>query len=219
MENPRRTFNQTIRERYQFLLSNWQSRIPEDERLRIDLHCHDTNSDITDELWGRILRVPETWVTTDELVQSLQSTGNQALTITNHNNARSCWQLLEKGIDVLVGAEFSCTLPEEDVRLHVLAYGFTPDQEAKLNQYRDNLYRFLTYTVERDIPTVLAHPLYFYSKQSQPNISLFEKLTLLFERFEVANGQRDVWQNLLIWQWLDDLTEEKIDSWRGQTRD
>jgi len=46
-----------------------------------------------------------------------------------------------------------------------------------------------------------------------PDLELFEKLALLFDRFETVNGQRNRWQNLLVWQWLNDLTEEKIEGW------
>lgn len=33
---------------------------PDDNTLRMDMHCHDYNSDVPDELLGRILSVPET---------------------------------------------------------------------------------------------------------------------------------------------------------------
>jgi glycosyltransferase involved in cell wall biosynthesis len=37
-------------------------------------------------------------------------------------------------------------------------------------------------------------------------------MALMFERFEVINGQRDSWQNMLVKKWLDGLSEERIDS-------
>ena len=42
------------------------------DAMRIDLHCHDKNSDVPDETLGRILRVPETWLPTAKLVRTLQ---------------------------------------------------------------------------------------------------------------------------------------------------
>jgi hypothetical protein len=33
---------------------------PDEETLHMDMHCHDHNSDVPDELLGRILNVPET---------------------------------------------------------------------------------------------------------------------------------------------------------------
>nr|MDQ3003656.1 glycosyl transferase family 1 [Fibrobacterota bacterium] len=99
-----------------------------EDALKIDLHCHDRNSDVPDETLGRILRVPETWLPTAKLLRTLKHNGADALTITNHNNARSCWQAMERGEDMLPGAEFSCTLPDIDVGVHVLTFGFTPAQ-------------------------------------------------------------------------------------------
>lgn len=213
MDREKDSFQRGIQNSYQDLLEQSNAAIPGHERLKIDLHCHDENSNVTDELWGRIMRVPETWITTEELLHSLKSNHCRGITITNHNNARSCWKLLERGEDILVGAEFSCHVPEYNIKLHVLAYGFTPEQEAKLNRYRRNLYQFMTYAAENDLPTILPHPLYFHTPGTDPGMELFEKLALLFERFEVANGQRNTWQNLLIWEWLEGLTEEKIDAW------
>jgi glycosyltransferase involved in cell wall biosynthesis len=180
------------------------------ECLRIDFHCHDRNSDVPDELWGRILGIPETWLKTGKLVKCLQGNGSDVLTITNHNNARSCWKLLDKGFDVLVGTEFTCFFPEHDLYVHVLTYGFTPEQEFILNRKRADIYDFLRYAAEHSIPVILPHPLYFYSTNKAIGPELFEKLALMFQRFEVLNGQRDVWQCALTMYWAQGLTEEKL---------
>jgi len=179
--------------------------------LRIDLHCHDRNSNVPDETLGRLLQMPETWLRTETLVRTLKDNGVNVLTITNHNNARSCWDLLDKGEDVLSGAEFSCTLPGFNVGVHVLTFGFTPDQETKLNRLRKNLHRFLEYTNAEDIPTVLAHPLHFYTPGAVPPLEVMDHFALLFERFEGVNGQRDPWQNLLTSTWVSSLNEEYLE--------
>jgi predicted metal-dependent phosphoesterase TrpH len=184
------------------------ARFPRAESLRIDFHCHDHNSDIPDELWGRILRVPETWLKTGKLVKTLRANGSDVVTITNHNNARSCWKLLDKGEDVLPAAEFTCTFPEHDMYAHVLTYGFTPEQETVLNRKRGDVYEFLRYTAEHGIPLILPHPLYFYTRNKAIGPELFEKLALMFQRFEVLNGQRDLWQCLLALHWTQGLSEE-----------
>jgi predicted metal-dependent phosphoesterase TrpH len=81
---------------------------PANDLLKIDLHCHDYNSDVPDELLGRILNLPETWLKTNRLIETLKKNDCSAFTITNHNNARSCYEMLDKGHDILVGTEFSC---------------------------------------------------------------------------------------------------------------
>ena len=205
-----RRFREILKCDLDAFVSAERKRFPEDETLVIDLHCHDLNSDVPDELLGRILRWPETWVSTNDVCEVLAQNGATAFTITNHNNARSCFDLLERGIDVLVGAEFTCNVPDFDVQVHVLAYGFTPSQEERLRALRGDLYRFLAYTRERELVTVLAHPLYFYGPRYVPTLLLIEKLTLLFDNFEVINGQRDTWQNLLVVDWLQNLDEERV---------
>src|SRR6266852_8566224 len=154
------------------------------DALRIDLHCHDCNSNVADETLARLLSMPETWLPTDKLVRTLKANGADCLTVTNHNNARSCWELLDKGEDVLPGAEFSCTLPDFKVGVHVLTFGFSPAQEDKLNRLRPNLYRFLEYACAEDIPTILAHPLHFYSPGASQPPGIMDHFALLFERFE-----------------------------------
>ena len=178
--------------------------------LKIDLHCHDKNSDIPDELWGRILRVPESWLETEQLFDQLKSEQVDGYTVTNHNNARSCWNLLEKGHDILSGAEFTCCFPEYDFHFHVLAYGFTPDQEQRLNQLRADIYRFVRFAGENDLPLILAHPLFF--RPFPHGREVLDKFLLLFDKFEALNGQRDYWQNLLTAKWILNFDEDKLDS-------
>lgn len=191
---------------------------PKDEVLKADLHCHDHNSDVPDELLGRILKVPETWLKTSDLVKTLMRNGCEVITITNHNNARSCFELQQKGVDVLTGAEFSCTVPDFDVGIHVLTYGFNELQEKDLNKLRRNLYAFLQFARENNLATIWAHPLYYYSPNGIPPMDFFHKMALIFERFETLNGQRDTWQNLLVKTWIGSLTPGLIDRYADRYR-
>lgn len=207
---PSQDFHQKTRADFLTFMKQQEARFPSENRLRIDLHCHDHNSDVPDELWGRLLKLPETWLPTDQLVKHLQANGTDLITITNHNNARSCWELMDKGMDVLSAAEFTCHFPDQPLSVHVLTYGFSPQQESRLNRLRHNIYHFAAYCLEQDLPTVLPHPLFFYSSKNQLGIEALEKLALLFERFEVLNGQRGFWQNRMTQLWIESLTEEKL---------
>lgn len=206
-------FHRKLKEDLVDFLRSEKEKFPADEILKIDLHCHDYNSDVPDELLGRILNVPETWLKTEDLVNELESNKCDVITITNHNNARSCYDLQNKGVDVLTGAEFSCIVPDYNVGIHVLTYGFNPEQEAVLNKLRKNIYQFQEYTCRENIPTVWAHPLYHYSSDGVPPFEFFRKMVLLFERFEVINGQRDTWQNMMVRAWLERLNRRTIDNY------
>lgn len=194
------------------------ARFPQHEVLRMDMHCHDLNSDKPTEQIGRILNVPETWLPTEKLLRNLKRHGCDAFTITNHNNARSIWSLKDAGVDILSAAEFTCTVPEYDTFIHVLTYGFEPEQEEVLNRLRSNVYDFMAYTRERDIPTVWAHPLYYYTPKGVPPFEFFKKMALIFERFEVINGQRDTWQNMLVKCWVESMTPERIDDYTREMK-
>ena len=52
-----------------------------------------------------------------------------------------------------------------------------------------------------------------YTRGQAPAPEVFEKFALLFERFEVFNGQRDPWQNLLTWEWVGAMTPERLEGW------
>lgn len=205
-------FQAELRNELQKFLKNESEKFPQDEILKIDLHCHDHNSNVPDELLGRILNVPETWLKTEELISTLRTNGCDVFTVTNHNNARSNFDMIKKGTDMLVGAEFSCVAPDYDIGIHVLAYGFSEEQEKVLYELKEDLYKFLKYAKKNDIPTVWAHPLFQYKSDGIPPYNFFMKTALLFERFEIINGQRNTWQNLLVKIWLEDLSREKIDS-------
>ena len=205
------TFNKTLLTALDKYLTEQQNRFPGENTLTIDLHCHDHNSNVPDEILGRMLRVPETWLPTEQLLTTLQNHGCDTFTVTNHNNARSCYELRNEGHDVVTGAEFSCTVPDFKVGIHVLTYGFTPTQEVELQKLRRDIYKFQEYTFENDIPTIWAHPLYHYKAKGLPPMEFFEKMALIFERFEAINGQRDTWQDMLVKTWVDTLTPSKID--------
>lgn len=207
------SFRNRLKEDLEEYLRSEHNRFPEEERLKVDLHCHEHNSDVPDELIGRLLRVPETWLESDKLLQELANNGCDAFTITNHNNARSCYELQDKGKDILTAAEFSCLVPDFETGIHVLTYGFSPDQEVKLNKLRRNIYAFLDYTCSNDIPVIWAHPLYHYASKKMPPQAFFHKMLLLFERFETLNGQRDTWQNLLVREWIRQASEESIEQY------
>jgi hypothetical protein len=54
-------FRQSLSAEFDTFLQQQSQRFDPQNCLKIDFHCHDHNSDVPDELWGRILRLPETW--------------------------------------------------------------------------------------------------------------------------------------------------------------
>lgn len=211
--NYRETFFEKLNREMSVFNYEQSLRFPKNETLTIDLHCHDRNSSEPDEIVGRMLNIPETWLPPEDLIATLKDHKCDTFTVTNHNNARSCYELQDKGYDILTGAEFSCTVPDFDAKIHVLAYGFTPAQEEKLLKLRHDTYRFQRFALENNIPTIWAHPLYHYQENEQLPMEFFDKMSVVFERFEIINGQRDTWQNLLVKKWVESMTRGSIEKY------
>ena len=201
-------FNQKMSMRLDAELNQLKAQYPLEDCLKVDLHCHDWNSDTPDELWGRLLKLPESWLATEELATKLRRSGCDLITVTNHNNARSCWELKKTRDDVLVGAEFTCYFETFDIHFHVLCYGFSREQELELKLLRKNVHEFLEYCATEGIVTVLPHPLYLY-KNVDPRI--YDWFLLMFQRFEIVNGQRDAWQTALTLSWVRSASPEKME--------
>lgn len=109
-----------------------------------------------------------------------------------------------------MGAEFTCHFPEVGLFCHVLACGFDREQEVALDARRQNYYDFLRFAAARNIPVVLPHPLYFYTRNKHIDLELFEKQAVMFQRFEVLNGQRDLWQSTLTLNGVQSLNPDQI---------
>ena len=64
-------FRDSLQNEFSQYIQQQSQRFDRRNCLKIDFHCHDHNSDVPDELWGRILRLPETWLKTKKLVKLL----------------------------------------------------------------------------------------------------------------------------------------------------
>ncbi|MFX8649008.1 hypothetical protein ABTM34_20295, partial [Acinetobacter baumannii] len=54
------SFRNRLQLEVQTYLRSQAERFDPAECVKIDFHCHDRNSDVPDELWGRLLGLPET---------------------------------------------------------------------------------------------------------------------------------------------------------------
>ncbi len=70
--NRGKSFSDDIVKMLDSFLDQQSMRFPSDETITIDLHCHDHNSDVPDEQLGRILGLPETWLSTEDLLRGAE---------------------------------------------------------------------------------------------------------------------------------------------------
>lgn len=127
------------------------------------------------------------------------------VTITDHNRIDGALLLKKKyPKQVFVSVETTAYFPEDRCKIHILIYGLTEEQFAKINELRENIYTLRDYLLEQDLAHALAHATYGVNdKLTKDHL---EKLILLFDVFEVINGSRDRYKNELWKKILQTLT-------------
>ena len=194
----KRPFYNKLSKELDSFLSKQLKQFPENDSLRIDLHVKDENdSDASPK--------------TKELLRLLKKHGCNAFTITNSSSAKSCRELQAKGKDILTGAEFACNVPDFNISINVLVYGFTETEEDELQKLQTDLYAFLRYAKQKDIPVIWANPLEYGKEKKLPSNEFLDKMLLVFENFEILNGQSSIRQSLILKNRIEALNKQKID--------
>jgi glycosyltransferase involved in cell wall biosynthesis len=155
--------------------------------LRADLHCHSKFSDKPDEWFLRRLGAHESYTEPKALYDLARRRGMDLVTITDHNDIRGALEIAHLP-GAFVSVEVTTTFPEDECRVHVLAYGITEAQFGEIQSLRNNIYELQAYLQREAIAHSVAHPLF----QVNNKLTLWhlERLLLLFPCFEVINGSR-----------------------------
>lgn len=175
--------------------------------VRVDLHCHSWASD-RPSLWlMQRLGCPESFVSPESVREVAMHRGMDFVTLTDHNTISGALEIAHYD-NVIVGNEVTTYFPN-DVKIHVLCLGLTPEQHDKINEVRGDIYEFVDYLNENNIVHVCAHPL--HKVNGKLTWEHFEKLILLFKRFESLNGTRLYRLNKAVERVLMSLTPEIIE--------
>ncbi|MFP4368958.1 MAG: glycosyltransferase [Candidatus Kapaibacterium sp.] len=131
------------------------------------------------------------------------------VTITDHNKIDGVMALKEKYPEkVFTGVESTTYFPEDRCKIHLLIYGFTTEQFEEIQRYRQNIYELREYLKTNNIAAAVAHLAYSVNGKLRPEH--VEKLMLLFDVFEVINGNRSKIINDAASDILKALTPDKI---------
>jgi hypothetical protein len=128
------------------------------------------------------------------------------VTITDHNRIDGALEIADLP-GTFISEEITAYFPEDNCKVHVLAYNITAEQHELIQRIRNNLYDLVGYLQQAHIIHALAHP--FYSINDQLRISHFEKLLLLFKNFEL-NGDCNPEANESLKDILSNLKSEDI---------
>ncbi len=158
------------------------------EPSRADLHVHSKYSDRPSEWFLRRIGAPESFVEPLHIYETARARGLAFVTISDHNCIDGALEIAHLP-NTFISTEVTTYFPEDGCKVHVLVSGITERQFEVIQQVRENIYDFRRYVTEADIVTTCAHPL--FRVNDRLTVEHFEKLIVLFNRFEAINGTRD----------------------------
>jgi len=175
--------------------------------MKIDLHVHSKYSRRPSQWVLQKLGCHECYTEPQRLYEIARQRGMNWVTITDHNTINGCLDIAHLP-NTFISEEITAYFPEDQCKVHVLAYCITEAQHRDIQKYRENLYELVDYLRQERIPHSLAHPL--WSVNGRLTVAHFEKLLLLFKNFEI-NGSRDDRLNAYLKGILQGLTPEFLD--------
>ncbi len=155
---------------------------------RADLHCHSTASEVSKLGVQRALGLPECATPPEEVYALAKARGMDFVTITDHDTIDGALEIAEKYDDAFISEELTAWFRGEPQAVHVLCYGITPDDHARLQELSGDVEACAEYLHEHEITTALAHPFYAVEAPLLPRHR--RRLAQLFPIWEVRNGSR-----------------------------
>lgn len=180
---------------------------------RADLHVHSKHSNRPSEWFLRTLRAPESFTEPLEIYRACRGRGMDFVTISDHDTIDGALEIAH-----LPGAFVSCEVttefPEDRCEVHVLVFGISERQHREIQALRRNLYELRDWLRDEDVACSVAHPL--FQVNGRLTVERFERLLVLFNRFETLNGMHDRRLNGLARRILTSLSPELIELLAGR---
>jgi len=154
---------------------------------RADLHVHSTASQESRLGVQTALGLPECATPPEEVYELAKRRGMDFVTITDHDTIAGALQLADRP-DAFISEELTASFAGEPQEVHILCYGITPDDHAKLQELAGDVETVASYLHDREIACALAHP--FYAVAAPLAARHRRRLAELFPIWEVRNGSR-----------------------------
>jgi hypothetical protein len=180
---------------------------------RADLHVHSKHSNQPAEWYLRTLRAPESFTEPLEIYRTCRGRGLDFVTISDHDTIDGALEIAHLP-GAFVSCEVTAELPEDRCEVHVLVFGIDERRHREIQELRQNLYELRDYLRDEGVACSVAHPL--YRVNGRLTVEHFEKLLVLFNRFETLNGMHDRRLNGLARRILTSLSPELIDLLAGR---
>ncbi|HWM92832.1 MAG TPA: hypothetical protein VN493_18855 [Thermoanaerobaculia bacterium] len=183
--------------------------------VRADLHVHSKHSNRPSEWILRQFGAPESFTEPGEIYRTCRERGMDFVTISDHDSIDGALEIAHLP-GTFLSCEVTAELPEDRCEVHVLVFGIDERQHREIQELRRNLYELRDYLRDEDVACSVAHPL--YRVNGRLTLDHFEKLLVLFNRFETLNGMHDRRLNGLARMILTSLSPEMIDLLAGRHR-
>ena len=174
--------------------------------MKIDMHVHSKHSHRPSQWILQKINCPESFTEPLMIYQLALKKGMTHVTITDHNKISGVLEIAHLP-DVFVSEEITTYFPEDNCKVHVLAYCISESQHADIQHLRNNIYELVAYLRMENIFHAVAHPL--YSVNDRLLVTHFEKMLVLFNVFE-KNGARSAELNECLEAIVNHLSPEDI---------
>ncbi len=155
---------------------------------KCDLHVHSKYSDRPSEWFLRRMGTPESFVEPQQVYRNARQKGMDFVTISDHNCIRGALEIAHLP-GTFISNEVTTYFPENGSKVHILVAGINEEQFRMIQELRADIYRLQEYLMGEDIICSVAHVL--FRVDGRLSVDQFERLLLLFPRFELINGARD----------------------------
>jgi glycosyltransferase involved in cell wall biosynthesis/predicted metal-dependent phosphoesterase TrpH len=159
----------------------------DEERCRVDLHCHSSASEESRLGVQRAVGLPECATPPEEVYALAKRRGMDFVTITDHDTIDGVLQIADRP-DVFVSEELTAHFRDEPQAVHVLCFGIDGEVHEWLQAHSGDVELCAEYLRENRIACALAHPYYTVGAALLPRHR--RRLAELFEVWEVRNGAR-----------------------------
>ncbi len=155
---------------------------------KADLHVHSKHSNQPGAWVLRQVGAPESYTEPLEIYRRCREQGMDFVTISDHDTISGALEIAHLP-GTFLSSEITARFPEDGCAIHLLVLGVSETQFGEIDRLRGNLYELAAYLDQEGILSSVAHPLYRVNDKLTG--SHWERLLLLFERFETVNGARD----------------------------
>ncbi|MBU1172936.1 MAG: glycosyltransferase [Proteobacteria bacterium] len=175
--------------------------------IKMDLHVHSSFSKRPSQWLLQKINCPESFTRPMQVYRLAMNKGMSHVTLTDHNTIHGALSIAHLP-GAFISEEITTYFPEDDCKIHVLAYRINESQHKDIQKCRQNIYDLAEYLKRETIVHAVAHPL--YAVNDRLTLDHVEKMMLLFKNFEI-NGSRNARQNEILEMALSRVTEKDMD--------